>query len=602
MVTPPNIPAGPRTLICVPIMVRGVEQALAQAALAREAGADVVEFRVDEFFTGELEAPAGGPHRVVLDVVELLERSPIPCILTCRSAQECGGVGGFEGTDDERVSLLERALRGVPVRSAHGPAYIDFEWGSVARSREIGRRLRDVVRCHTQPSETGPGLIISTHDFSGPPGDLGRRLLGMQSHESASVVKVAFHARTLRDNLEVFDLLRDRQRPMIALAMGEYGLMSRVLAPKFGAFLTFAALRPAETTAPGQPTVAELIELYRFSEIRPSTRVYGIVGWPVGHSLSPLVHNAAFGVTGHDGVYLPLPIPTIARENSREGDQTDNDLIFRSTLLSLIEHDPLSLSGLSVTLPHKERLVRLARERGWQLDAASMATGAANTLVVDRGAATPECRVYNTDIDAAVGLLQDMLGSLSGKSVAVVGAGGVGRAIAWGLASSGASVSLYARDAVRAAAAADEIERTLATAEGSIRGESLPPDHILDGHEAYINATPVGMVGGPDPLGVPFIVREATSETVVFDTVYNPVRTPLLDMALARSWEQSNARGAFESRSGGGWGCRAIDGAAMFVRQASAQSRLFTGKDTDHTALFDRLVRARLSPAPEGKP
>ena len=114
-------------------------------------------------------------------------------------------------------------------------------------------------------------------------------------------------ARSVRDNLEAFDILATRTKPTIALCMGEFGLMSRVLAPKFGGFLTFASDAEGTGTAPGQPTARELRDLYRFESVRPATRVFGVIGWPVAHSRSPAFHNARFADAGHDGVYLPIP-------------------------------------------------------------------------------------------------------------------------------------------------------------------------------------------------------------------------------------------------------------------------------------------------------
>lgn len=548
------------TLICVPVMVRDADAALREAGSARLAGADLVEFRIDEFFTdGE------GSDHLAAEIERIVGQCPLPCIVTCRSSAESGGFGGYDGGEDARVSLYERLGTGD-----HAPAYLDFEWSALSRSANIRQKVRLAVRHDQQLRSVTPGLILSTHDFQGRPADLTRRVLAMQGESAATIIKIAFKARSLRDNLELFDLLRERDRPTIGLTMGEFGLLSRVLAPKFGGFLTFAALRPAATTAPGQPTVAELLGKYRFRSIGPRTRVYGVMGWPVGHSLSPLVHNAAFERLGHDGVYLPLPAPA-----GGEGASTaDDDLLFKSTLLPLIDYSPLDLSGLSVTLPHKERLVRLAREQGWMLDAASQATGSANTLVIDRTRGAVSARVANTDIAAAVDSLRDATGDLKGRRVAVVGAGGVGRAIAWGLAAEGAHVLLYAREARKVDAAAREVSERLPAGSGVISGRELQPGTPIDPVDACVNATPVGMMGGPDPSGVAFTF---VGTPVVFDTVYNPIRTPL----LARATEA---------------GCRTVDGVSMFVRQAVAQARLFTGReDADLYVLFDRLVREELA-------
>ncbi|MCX5652707.1 MAG: type I 3-dehydroquinate dehydratase, partial [Planctomycetota bacterium] len=143
----------------------------------------------------------------------------------------------------------------------------------------------------------------------GRPIDLLRRVAAMQDDPLVSIVKLAWMARSIRDNLEAFDLLATRTKPLIALLMGEFGLMSRVLAPKFGGFLTFASDAEGSGTAPGQPTARELRDLYRFGAIGPATRVFGVVGWPVAHSRSPAFHNARFAEHGYDGVYLPLPVP-----------------------------------------------------------------------------------------------------------------------------------------------------------------------------------------------------------------------------------------------------------------------------------------------------
>lgn len=540
-------------------MVRDADAALREAGSARLAGADLVEFRIDEFFTDGEDS-----EHLAAEIERIVGQCPLPCIVTCRASAESGGFGGYDGGEDARVSLYERLGTGD-----HAPAYLDFEWSAMSRSANIRQKVRLAVRHDQQLRDVTPGLILSTHDFQGRPADLTRRVLAMQGEAAAAIIKVAFKARSLRDNLELFDLMRERDRPTIGLTMGEFGLLSRVLAPKFGGFLTFAALRPAATTAPGQPTVAELLSKYRFRAIGPRTRVFGVMGWPVGHSLSPLVHNAAFERLGFDGVYLPLPVPT----GGEAASVADNDLLFKSTILQLLDYSPLDLSGLSITLPHKERLVRLAIERGWVIDPPSIATGSANTVVVSRRGGEPSVSVLNTDIEAAVGPLREAFGSLKGRAIAVVGAGGVGRAVAWGLAAEGAAVELFAREPEKSESAARIVSEQLPAGSGGISARTLRPGLVLDSVEACVNATPVGMKGGPDPEGVPFAF---SGTPLVFDTVYNPLRTPLLKLA-----EEA--------------GCRVVDGVTMFVRQAVAQARLFTGqRDADLHVLFDRLVREEL--------
>lgn len=96
------------------------------------------------------------------------------------------------------------------------------------------------------------------------------------------------------------------------MVMGERGLMSRVLCPKFGGYLTFATLQPGIVSAPGQPTITDLLNLYNFRHIGPDTKVFGIIGKPVGHSKSPVLYNEAFRLIGFDGVYVHLLVDDIA--------------------------------------------------------------------------------------------------------------------------------------------------------------------------------------------------------------------------------------------------------------------------------------------------
>ncbi|MCG3123081.1 MAG: Shikimate dehydrogenase (NADP(+)) [Phycisphaerales bacterium] len=570
------------TLVCVPIMMRDVDSALADATAAANLGADLVEFRVDEFFTGGAEAEAQ-----TRAIMELVSSCPVAAIVTCRHSSEGGS---YDGDEEDRVELY-RALAAATGPGRHPPRYLDFELeryaASNARRAEVNAAV-DAERTRTSFDALGgeekPTLILSNHDFQGRPADLARRVIRMRAEAAAGVLKIAYRARSLRDNLELFDLLSERDRPMIALGMGEFGLISRLLAPKFGGFLTFAALRPAATTAPGQPTVRELVDTYRFRSINRRTKVYGIAGWPVGHSKSPLVHNAGFEATRFNGVYVPLPIAVA------EGDAADAQssyASFKATLLALAEHPRLDLSGLSVTIPHKENLVRLGREQGWDLDELSGLCGAANTMVIDRDerGGVARVRILNTDAPAAISCLEERIGSLRGKVVGVLGAGGVARAIVFALARAGATVRVCNRSAARA----EELAAAAARATGAdVRGHELSSDIVSSmaaTTAAWVNCTPIGMAGGPDPAGSPIEFKPGSGPgagalsnfpagTAVLDTVYNPARTPLLEAAQAA-------------------GLVTIDGVSMFVRQAEAQFSAWTGTNAP-PGLFERTVRDAL--------
>jgi 3-dehydroquinate dehydratase/shikimate dehydrogenase len=581
-------------------MVHDIDAAIADAAAAKSLGADIVEFRIDEFFDGgHSEAD---PGRQTREILRLVHQSVLPAIVTCRSASEGGA---FDGDETDRVSLYER-LGTADGKSETPPRYLDIELAAYTRSENIKQKVNLAVEHPEQLRAVSTGLILSMHDFQQRPADLSRRLLLARQQPAAKVTKLAFRARSLRDNLELFEILAQRDRPTIALGMGEFGLMSRVLAPKFGGFLTFASLRSTATTAPGQPTVRELLELYRFRSITPTTKVYGVIGWPVGHSLSPLVHNAVFDASGFDGVYLPLPIPSADSESKElsESERAESTYTnFKATLGALIDDPRLDFSGASVTLPHKENLVRFALERFksdagvWSLDAVSLLTGSANSLLLEReasadGSRVVRARVFNTDVPAAVGPLREALGTLDGKHVAVVGAGGVARGIAFGLAVAGARVTIFNRNSKKAEALALELNQALQKAGSPGPGRPRPLGDAAPGHgtiaaaaldslgsfrgDALVQCTPVGMKGGPDPEGCPIPVAglaesgNCGSGTVVLETVYNPRETPLVREAKRVGW-------------------RVIEGAAMFVRQAAEQSKAWTGNDAP-IELIERLV------------
>lgn len=535
------------THLCVAIPVETpeeLEQALATAARCKQQGATLVEWRVDAL---------GSQPEAAMRITALVARSPLPSIVTVRGREE-GGL--YAGTETERVELLCAVARAQPA-----PAYIDFELAQFQRSAS----RRQQIAAATQPAggPSAPRLILSAHDFTGRPADLTRQVAAMAQLPECAVMKCAWQARSVRDNLEAFELLAARHKPTIALCMGEAGVMSRVLAPKFGAFLTFAraggagdadaAAAVALGTAAGQPSVAELVGLYRFQQVGPATRVYGVVGWPVAHSRSPATHNAWLAQHGVDGVYVPVPVPPEYEH-------------FKASVGALLDAAPLAFRGASVTLPHKEHLIRLVRERGGRVEPIAARIGAANTLVVEDDG-TLVCT--NTDAPAAVDALAAGMGvgvdALQDLRVAVLGTGGVARAVAAGIADAGGTAVVFSRQDSRAEALA----QSLMSAEHPDEGMCGPMGgRVVAGRSsqlgcgcfhAFINCTPVGMQGGPDPTGSPLPDDVPLDDRVtIMDTVYAPPLTPLLQEARAR-------------------GARTVDGLGMFYRQAARQFERWTG-------------------------
>ena len=518
------------TRLCVAIFVTDLAQAQRDIALAGEAGADTVELRIDRY-----PNPAG--------IEAILRNSTLPCIVTCRPTWE----GGQCDLPEEQRQAL---LRDPALDRA---AYLDVEW-----------EARQGLRWGEKFIPRRP-VIVSSHDFQGRPDRLANLYVDLSSSD-AQVVKLVWTARTIRDNLESFELLQQRQKPTIALCMGEAGLISRVLAKKFGAFLTFASLDKGAETAPGQVSVHDMKRLYRWDAINPRTKVYGVVAQPVAHSMSPAIHNAAFNETGHNGVYLPLLV--------NAGYES-----FKAFMESFLHFEGLDLAGLSVTIPHKENALKYLREKGADVDPLAASIGAVNTISIERNGGDLRLSGTSTDYGAILDSITDTLAitreDLANYRVAVLGAGGTGRTAVAALAHYGATVVVYNRTKERADALAAEFDGK----RGKVVSARL--EKLCDSCcHVFLNTTSLGMHPNVDasPLdGLTEAGRELpfTPDTLVFDTVYNPMRTKLLRQAEAA-------------------GAKTINGVEMFVRQAAAQFELWTNQPAP-VQVMRRVVEGRLA-------
>jgi 3-dehydroquinate dehydratase/shikimate dehydrogenase len=509
------------TYICVPIFVGSLEQAKRDALRAAEHGADLVEYRIDEFADPD-------------QIPTLVTGSPLPCIVTCRSVTEGGRV---EHTDGETTDALNAA-------ASAGAPYVDIELETCRRTGP------------TQFSQSR--IIVSSHDFKGRPDRL-YNILQAINESPADVAKIVWTARTIRDNIEAFEILLARQKPTIALCMGEAGMISRILAKKFGGFLTFASLSAGAETAPGQVSIADMKRLYHWGAVGPQTRVYGVVGSPVGHSMSPAIHNAAFEAVGHDGVYVPLLV--------NEGYES-----FKAFMETFLAFAPLHLSGLSVTIPHKENALRYLKDRGGaEVDPLAESIGALNTIVIEPGGG--KLRGFSSDYAAILDSITAKLGigreRLKEYRVAVIGAGGTGRTAVAALAHYGATVVVYNRTHERAEALASEFNGR------SGKVVAAPMEKLCDSCcQILFNTTSVGMHPSVDASPIDGQDVCFTPDTLVFDAIYNPMETRLL-------------RSAREA------GAKTIGGVEMFVRQAAGQFEAWTGRPAP-VELMRRVVEARL--------
>jgi 3-dehydroquinate dehydratase/shikimate dehydrogenase len=332
---------------------------------------------------------------------------------------------------------------------------------------------------------------------------------------------------------------------MVGFCMGDLGVPSRVLCGKYGAPFSYAAFNRERILAPGQLSLEELRDVYHYDDVNVDTEIFGVIGDPVAHSLSPLIHNTAFRHSKMNRVYLPFRVPL-----------EDLKSFFK-------EMEWLKIKGLSVTIPHKEATVECVQ----QADGAVRIVGALNTMMRRDG----DWEGHNTDYRAAMASLEAKLGAqagdsapLSGKQVLVMGAGGVARAIAFGLVRRGALVTITNRNKDRGSNLARDV--------GCRYVEW--PRRMATLSDVLINCTPVGMFPEVDDIPIPpGYLREGM---VVFDTIYNPENTLLIKEARVR-------------------GCIVVSGVDMFVRQAILQFQIFTEQEAPEE-LMAKVVRRALSP------
>ncbi|MFL6228413.1 MAG: shikimate dehydrogenase [Pyrinomonadaceae bacterium] len=499
--------SNPRARLCVPVCVRRASEL--RTAIERAAQlADVVELRFDCL---EDDAQLDAALRELPALIGARARS---FVFTFRPSEQGGQRQLDEGA---RTDFWTRRLPPLLRDDATRHDFIDLELDLCTRRRD-----------ELAPPPDGVTLIISQHDFEHVPTDLEAIYARMTSLPRA-IPKIAVRAADITDCLPVIRLLERARREgheLIAVAMGEAGLLTRVLAPAFGSFLTYGALDAEHATAPGQITARELRDLYRVHSISEYTAITGLVGSPVAHSVSPQIHNAAFAALGTDAVFIPFATRDARAFSRRMAHPRTRELAW-------------NLRGLSVTAPHKGAIMD-----GLDLvEASAREIGAVNTVVVE----DKELHGYNTDAAAALVPLNGLI-ELGDARVALIGAGGAARAVLWSLRERGARTTVFARAAERARSVAEQFgaeSRALAGAR-------------FDNFDLVINATPLGTRGAQESETVA-TAAELRGARAAYDLVYNPSATRFLREARAA-------------------GCEiVVGGLAMLVAQAAAQFKLWTG-------------------------
>lgn len=489
-------------MICVSIARGRHRHMIAEHRHLVEQGAKLVELRLD-YINGEV------------NLKRLLNDRPSPVVITCRRERDGGR---WSRSEEARLMLLRTAI-------AEGVEYVDLEDDIAGSIPRFGKTKR----------------IVSMHDFRKTPDEL-ESIHARLSELSPDIVKLATMANQPHDNLRMLQLVRGSRVPTVGICMGDMGTPSRILAGRFGAPFSFATFHHERTLAPGQLSFQQMCEIYHYDQIGPQTQVFGVIGDPIGQSLSPLVHNVALRRAGLDAVYVPFRVP---REHLHQ---------------FLDDAQAYGIRGLSVTIPHKEAVVRRLKTA----DTPTQGIGAANTLVFG-----PEgIAGYNTDQPAAVESLRQAVmahegnpARLGSMTALVLGAGGAAMAIAHGLLRFGVDVHLAGRSTERTKLIADRLKCRMID---WIARHSVNPDIL-------VNCTPVGM--HPNVDATPYDRHHLRSSMIVFDTVYNPENTLLVKEARSQ-------------------GCTVVTGVDMFVRQAQLQFELFTGKAATSEELRETLKRA----------
>ncbi len=481
-------PRRPLPEICIALGFPTVESLLAHAEKEVEHGERFLEFRLDY-----LPKPAEG----VEAIRGFLDAHPECTILaTCRRHQNHGR---FNGSIEEEIRVLSAAVEA-------GARAVDVEVETAENAGQLLEGLRAKAF-----------LLISYHNFSGTPPiePVWRRL----SRIPADGYKVVTTCKKPSDCGKVLGLARSHPRaPLVMLAMGEMGFPTRVLCTVFGGLYTYAAPSSAEGTAAGQVCARQLRHLYRIEKLTKAAKIYGVIADPVRHSISPAVHNRAFQARRMDAVYLPFLV--------HAGQLKD--------FLSLAGNLPVS--GFSVTIPHKQRILRYLDT----VDSLARRIGAVNTVWKKAG----KWRGTNTDAPGVTGPLSRRM-RIANASILIAGNGGAARGAAFALADAGAKIAIVGRNLDRV--------RALAKACG---GEALAMDQLASRHfDALIHATPLGMFPHTEECFFPGSIPA----DVVFDMVYNPIETVLIRRARA------------ENKT-------VIPGIEMFIEQAVRQFELWTGE------------------------
>ena len=475
-------------MIAVPIVASTTKEALKDMRDASKS-ADIIELRLD--YIGDL------------DLEILLAKRIKPVIVTARSQADGGKI---EIGESRRIRLIEKAIK-------LGAEYVDVELslGSEKIKRIISRKGKTKV-------------IVSYHNFDRTDEKEIVQKYKQIKRLKPDVIKIVTFANSIEDNAVMIRLIKQavkEKKEIISFCMGEKGEVSRILCAPLGSFVTFASLRKGKESAPGQMDAKTLNDVYGINKLK-MPKIFGLIGNPVKQSKGIFIHNNAFRKRGMNKVYVNFLVDDLA---------------------SFVRSFRKLIKGFSVTIPFKSEIMKYID--GVDLTAGKI--GAVNTVINEDG----KLIGYNTDVKGAINVIESKM-KIKNKRVLMIGAGGVARAISYGIKDKGGKLIILNRTASRAKSLGNELKCEY--------GGLDKLDKVM-GVDAIINATSIGMVPNINemPIGKDKLKRIAKKGTLVFDSVYNPRKTKLLKEAEKL-------------------GCNIADGYDMFINQADEQFKLFTGR------------------------
>ncbi|MBI2659653.1 shikimate dehydrogenase [Candidatus Woesearchaeota archaeon] len=485
-------------MLAAVVLEKTAEKAMKAAERCKKA--DLIELRLDSI--RDL-----GPATLK----ELIEKCGKPVIATNRKSNE-GGF--FRGNEKKRVGLLKTAID-------LGADYADIEYSSQASSKFLIKNKKNTK------------IIVSYHNFKETPDSI-KKTYGNIKSLNPDLIKIVTRANSAADNFRIFDLINkanDEKRKIVAFCMGHYGQFGRILGIILGSKIAYASIEEGNESASGQLTLNELISHYKLRKLNKNTKIAGLIGNPVAHSWSHIMHNEGFDKLRINAVYLKFQV-----------DKLREFIDYFKNLNSL---------GFSVTIPYKIEVMKYLDK----IDEKAEEIGAVNTIVMRN----KKLIGYNTDCQGAVMALKEKV-SLKGKRAVLLGAGGSTRAIAYGLMEENMNNITILNRTIKKA---KDIANDFGCGYGSLS------DLKNVDYDMLINTTSVGMHPNADESIIPSNLIKKNS--VVFDIVFNPSKTRLLKDAEKKS-------------------CTIIPGFEMLVQGAMLQFRLWTSKNAPEKAMKRKVL------------